>query len=63
MKLSVNTFIKKEPKKGSNAWEGENLTADAPGSGDLYSGVAPGLGEAGGIAHFKNRTTPTAKHK
>lgn len=58
---STNTFAKDSLPQGQNAWEGDNLTSGPP-IGDEMSGYAPGIGEAGGIAHFKARVNPSISH-
>lgn len=53
---SSNTFSNSAPivGKGEQSWNGDNLTSDPFGFDDLYSGVAYGSGEYGGIKHFEN---------
>lgn len=55
--VSANAFSNDNPSVGGYAWEGENMTGGV-GIGELMSGIAPGTEEAGGILHFRNRTTP-----
>ena len=59
--VSTNVPARDPVTPGGYAWEGDNLTGGA-GIGDMISGIAPGVEEAGGIAHFKNRTQPTITH-
>lgn len=66
---SSHTFADKTITKGTNVtkknvtrgtqhgWEGTNVT-DAEIVDSLYSSATSGFAEAGGIAHFKNRTAP-----
>lgn len=58
---STNSFSSHTIEKGGLAWEGDDLT-DAPAPGDQMSYLAPGIGEYGGVAHFKSRTLPTITH-
>mgnify|MGYP001594864649 CR=1 FL=1 len=61
MKKSTNAFTKKEITKSLNSWAGDNITASNPFD-ELLSGTAPGVGEAGGIEHFKNVTQTAPTH-
>lgn len=62
MKKSNNSFTKKEFTRGKNSWAGDNITASAAGFDEILSGVAPGVGEPGGIDHFKNIDQPEVNH-
>jgi len=52
---SSNSFSKGNVVAVSNAsgWDGENITSNAYGFDDLWSGTAYGGGEFGGIRHFE----------
>ena len=53
-----DTPVDKEIARGTqHGWEGDNVT-DAEMIESLYTAPHAGVGEAGGIAHFKNRPTP-----
>lgn len=53
---------KKKITRGIAAWEGVNLRSDALGFDDLFSGKAFGVGELGGISHFKARSRTRPSH-
>jgi len=64
MRLSDNSFtmlIRNNSdvlKNSTNPWVGDNITSSEAGFDEIFSGIAPGIGEAGGIKHFekiKNR--------
>ena len=55
--VSANSFAKESLTPGGYAWEGDNLTGGI-GIGDMISGIAPGVEEAGGLLHYRNRDNP-----
>lgn len=58
---SSNVFAADSFQGNTKAWEGDNLTSDALFD-DVLSGTPFGIGEFGGLAHFKNVTQPTISH-
>ncbi len=59
--VSTNQPVKFVIQSGGNAFEGDDMT-DAAAPGDMMSGMAPGIGESGGIAHFVGKTLPVISH-
>lgn len=57
--VSTNPVTRETLTTGQNAWEGDDLTDNAP-PGDFFG--VPGLNELGGVAHFKARTLPVITH-
>ena len=66
IKKTVSTsgldLIKRTPQTNTVGWSGGNITSDAAGFDDLYSGVPGGINEAGGIDHFRNRADVIVDH-
>ena len=61
---SVNQFSRFMPKKGENAWGGDNTSPSAFGEDDIFGGAdsAYGSDAYGGFVHFKLREDYTVSH-
>lgn len=63
MTISTNKFTKIDFTRNSiSGWIGDNITSGAAGFDDIYSGIAPGDFESGGIEHFRGRTETEVNH-
>lgn len=58
---STNSFSVTQFTYGANPWSGPNVTGNAFGNEDLFGGPNSvfGVGEFGGLNHYKNRTNYT----
>lgn len=63
MKRSSNKWAKVDRKRADKAWTGDNMHGAAFGFDDIFSGKPFGVGEFGGVDHFKNVTQNGIDHK
>lgn len=62
--VSANSFTLKEPSISGNVYNGENLSGGVLGNWDEFGGGNSvfGVGEFGGIDHFRVKTRGTVTH-